>query len=333
MDIDNLRKQFKEKKMKYSSSKNSFLDEKVNTMHIEDNGCNQSDNSDISIVFLANEYLYFCIGATGQKFKIALSKIGITPEKINDINAVFNSIDNLHLPVSPINKDKLANIDFYNSKMELLSQADICLLLHHNKESYLNCLNIINNNINSRYRICAEEQLSASGNLALDSLAIDESQVDYLYQNKLVKCIIGEGIIEIGDIIEINSYASPNIKDLIKGSVLLIGSCKGWLTDILILQCTSYTMSLFVKEKGKIRDVVSPICLNTTIPTREIVNIDIESNQTVSIEIDGLPIASNINHFYDKINEIQIDANNIYIFNGIKGNDAVSMPLSSLIDK
>ena len=291
-----------------------------------------TDSSDLSMVFLKDESLYFFLPEIGLKFKISLSRLGIVENKIDSLDVLFETIDTLQLPENT----KVQNFDAYRfckDHVDLLSGAELCLLLYNNLDGYLNCLKLAKDDFINHLCICDEAQIVSIGAVVLDSCASGEISVSYRYRNKVVEMEIGEDVIEVKEILPVERYSSPKVKDLIKGLIFTMGVKMGWINQYVFLQCASFSLSFVIKEMGRVRNFITSISSIVTIPVRMDLNVRIEQNQKLSIEMEGQTIASDISDKFDIIDRIEVDVNYNYNIIGSKGSRKVSEPLFKLIDQ
>lgn len=327
MDLDNLRERIKKAKIEpqiKSFKRDNWYEKSFNGV--------SSENSDISVVFLLNDSLFFCFADFAKKIKIPLSRIGIESTRETNLELVVRKIDSLDLQDNSGEKENLANFNFCKDNVELLSKAEICILLYHDITSYLNCLRLVNNlDKIPIIRILPEDQIAASGANVLQSLLSEDLSVSYRYKNSLIEIELGDGVIYIVQNTQVRAYSMPSIKDLIKGCVVRIGVSKGWIKNVLTLFCTSFPIYLITKERDQVRDACIAIDTGQTIPTRAKVDVKIDPGQVLSIDMNGIVIASDISNYYDVVTEIEALENAYHII-GKKDNNIVQIPLHKLID-
>lgn len=329
MDLDELRNNYKRKLGEYVENIDKVYSHHSSSAY--NNITDMSESSDISVAFVANDNFYFCFGETGQKLKIPMSSFTDKDGKLLTAEGILEKIDSFLISLSIKSSEGLSVYEYCRSTTSLLKSSDIIFIFYNPVvKSYLNALDVLNEYGGSIYmRLMSEIQIAGFG--AVVGYANNEGDHSYRYRNRVMDLETGYGIIEIKECRKSSSYITPSIKDIIKGTIVLIGVLEGSIKDMILLSMTSFNLKFVIYENERVRDVKLVIDKDTTLPIRKSIDLYLESNQRVEIEMDDMAVTSDISQYFDQISCVEVYATEDIIISGKKENKDVSISLSTLI--
>lgn len=329
MDLDEIRKNYKRKRGEYVENKGKGYSRHSSSAY--NNITDMSESSDISVAFIANDNFYFCFGETGQKLKIPMSSFTDKDGKLLTAESIIEKVDSFIISLSCKSSEGLSVYEYCRSTTSLLKSSDKIFIFYNPVvKSYLNALDVLNEYGGSIYlRIMSEIQIAGLG--ACVGNAYKEGIHSYKYRNRVMDLETGDGVIEIKECRTSSSYITPTIKDIIKGTIVLFGVLEGSIKDMLLLSMTSFNLKFVVYENERVRDVISVIDKDTTLPTRKSIDLYLESNHRVEIEMDDMAVTSDISQYFDQISCVEVYATEVIIISGKKENMDKSISLSTLI--
>ncbi len=342
MDIDELRKNLKNRKVKndsrkFESSSKSTTGSQAYAGRNSENNFEESsivfneDSEDLTIAYTKDDFIYVCVAETGQKIKISLSQY-----RGKDIQTILNQIASLNFTVKQDTSSDLPGYNFAKNHIQQLKEAhNVFILCPNNLKGYVRALEI-NSGVNAyrgtTARIVLLSHMGCEGKIAMLSLGSQEVLYDYNYKNCVVRVEYGDGVIEIKEDIPTKSYVIPSLYDIINGIITNSIVREGIIKDFLALDIFPVNMSINIKDRGKILYNEKLIGNDYTIPGRKSYEyLGIKDGQCIEILFNNKVVTKEFTPYFDKIEAIEYPLSNEPIFYVSKDGMRFSVSLYNII--